>query len=94
MQKNANASVFSHPQVGFLNLYSQSGLEEDKAEIFASLFVKQEHNKLKQWSQTDKVLKNKMDYMMKFLIDNNKNFNPSYWDILHSKPKPSQYNNN
>jgi hypothetical protein len=90
MQENANASVFSHPQVGFLNLYSQSGHEEDKAEIFASLFVKQEYTKLKQWSQKDKVLKNKMDYMMKFLIDNNKNFNPFFWDKLHSKTKQSQ----
>ena len=61
-------SIFNHPALGFVNHYAMSGLEEDKAEIFAALMVPEERQQLANWiKQGDYVLKQKRDYMRAFI---------------------------
>ena len=53
----------SHPRLGFINLYSTSGLEEDKAEIFAALMLPEEARLLTAWSRSDPFLAAKLAAM-------------------------------
>jgi hypothetical protein len=57
----------THPLDGFMNLYSISGLEEDKAEVYAFLFVKEEYEKVKEWLDKDVILSKKVNYMKEFI---------------------------
>jgi hypothetical protein len=57
----------NHPATGFINKYSQSGLEEDKAEIFAASFTPEYRRSIEQWSQRDKVLRAKLEFMRLFV---------------------------
>jgi hypothetical protein len=57
----------THPRKGFINLYSISGLEEDKAEIYAMLFVEEEYKLVAPWIDEDDILKKKVRYMKAFI---------------------------
>jgi len=83
-EENSSEYKFSHPEQGFLNLYSKSALEEDKAEIFASIFVKEEYKKVREWIKNDEILSNKVKYMKAFLLKVDTSFNESYWNKLHN----------
>jgi hypothetical protein len=50
-------------EAGFVNRYSTSGLEEDRAEIFASMWIPMEANILEQRSRSDAILKGKIHRM-------------------------------
>lgn len=69
-----NYYEMNHPSEGFINLYSKSGLEEDKAEIFATLFVEKEYQKVSEWMKNDEVLKNKVEYMKNSLLKHDQDF--------------------
>lgn len=69
----------THPAPGFINLYSTSGLEEDKAEIFAALMVPEERKLLSSWSQKDPVLKAKIQKMKNFLKAKVPAMNNAFW---------------
>lgn len=84
IQGNSNAFPFTHPEQGFVNLYSKSALGEDKSEVFAGLFIKEEYVKIMGWIKKDKILYNKVKFMKSFLKDQNTNFNDSYWNDLHN----------
>ncbi|HZZ43220.1 MAG TPA: ankyrin repeat domain-containing protein [Tepidisphaeraceae bacterium] len=56
-----------HPLAGFVDQYATSGLEEDKAEIFACLMVPEEAGEIEQWSRADRVLEAKVKYMRGFV---------------------------
>jgi hypothetical protein len=58
-----NAFAMTHPATGFVNLYSQSAVEEDMAEIFAMLFVEDELRLLNDWAETDQILRAKLRYV-------------------------------
>jgi hypothetical protein len=66
----------THPLPGFISLYSATGLEEDKAEIFAALMTSEEREMIMPWTKDDLILKNKIEYLISFLknygIDLNK----------------------
>lgn len=84
--KNARGSSMyplTHPEDGFINLYSRSGLEEDKAELYASLFIREEASRVNGWAQNDPVLRSKLEFMKKFLQDrSNGEFNDSFWTSI------------
>jgi len=65
--RGSHMSVINHPDSGFINLYSQTGLEEDKAEIFGSLMTDNEKELVLSWTIHDKILQLKVDYMVRFL---------------------------
>ncbi|TAF64821.1 MAG: hypothetical protein EAZ55_10490 [Cytophagales bacterium] len=64
-QRGSNQYPMTHPQKGFINLYSTAGLEEDKAEIYAMLFTESERAKVMPWLAEDDILRKKVDYMQK-----------------------------
>lgn len=66
--KKVNAYEMTHPIKGFINLYSASSIEEDKAEIFAILFVESERKKLEEFAKTDIFLERKLNYMKNFIF--------------------------
>ena len=86
-QDNSKAYLFTHPEKGFVNLYSQSAIEEDKAEIYATLFVKEEYDKLIEWVKEDKTLYGKMKYMIKFLKKLDSRLSKRYFSKLHKGKK-------
>jgi hypothetical protein len=53
----------THPAAGFVNLYSQSAVEEDMAEIFAVLHVETSRRKAEEWAKHDAALRAKVHYM-------------------------------
>ncbi|ATL48120.1 hypothetical protein COR50_13640 [Chitinophaga caeni] len=55
-----------HPYKGFVSGYATSGLEEDKAEVFAYMMTGNQFLQLLRWSQDDIILAQKMAYMMGF----------------------------
>lgn len=85
VQHKTNQYSYTHPQKGFVNLYSMSGLEEDKAEMFATLFIKREYQQLKKWGKKDKILHQKELYMKGFLRKLDSGFYKGYWNRLYQK---------
>ena len=83
VQNNSNMYLFTHPGKGFVNLYSKSAIEEDKAEIFAALFLKEEYERLIKWTKEDRVLYNKTKYMKNFLRGLDSKFSEQFWLKLH-----------
>ena len=62
VNRDRTNSIFDHPLPGFVNRYAMSGLEEDKAEIWAVLFVTENWNTVKPWLADDHILRNKVEY--------------------------------
>ena len=58
---------YVHPQEGFVSAYAMSGLEEDKASLFACLMVAENRDKVKEWAKEDKVLAKKVEYLEEFV---------------------------
>ncbi|MFL5728403.1 MAG: putative zinc-binding metallopeptidase, partial [Cytophagaceae bacterium] len=56
-----------HPQNGFISGYAMTGLEEDKAELFAGLLTSEEKDKIRMWAKKDLILKNKIRLLSGFL---------------------------
>lgn len=79
VQHDPNVYLLTHPKMGFINQYSMSGIEEDKAEIYASLFVKNENMELCKWIRQDDILMRKVEYMKTFLSKCCKDINGKYW---------------
>jgi hypothetical protein len=85
VQHNSNVYELTHPEPGFINLYSQSAIEEDKAEIYAALFVTKEYEQVMRWTDEDRVLQKKTEYMKNFLKALDPEFSEQYWLELHQK---------
>jgi hypothetical protein len=81
-QGGSNMYEISHPRKGFVNLYSMSAPEEDKAEVYACLFVNGERQKLNEWIKDDDVLKKKVNYLKRFLFTRCEEMNSEYWTKL------------
>jgi hypothetical protein len=84
MQGNSGSGVLNHPLPGFIDLYSTSGLEEDKAEIYASLFIPEEYKKVMEWAAMDPILANKIAYMKNTLREKCPEMDDAFWTRLHS----------
>ena len=67
--RSSDLEPVNHPQQGFISGYSMSGLEEDKAEIYAGLMTTEEKDKLRKWAKSDKILAAKIFYLSAFLKD-------------------------
>jgi hypothetical protein len=76
-QEKSNTSVLTNQFPGFLNHYSTTGVEEDKAEIFANLMVEPEH--LQKQGDADPVLKSKVEQMHALLLDFCPEMNGDFW---------------
>lgn len=78
--RGGNAYTYSHPLVGFLNLYSSSGLEEDKAEVYATLFIPWEYRKARGWIEGgDIYLGRKFRFIKRFLRKKCAKMGEKFW---------------
>jgi hypothetical protein len=85
--RSSNMFPLTHPRTGFINLYSASGLEEEKAEIFAVLFLPEEHAKVSAWMQKDQILANKVNAMKKSLLEKSGGLmNDNFWKRVVPSP--------
>lgn len=74
-----------HPKPGFINRYAMSGLEEDKAEIFAALMVPQETRLIESWSRQDPYLRRKIETMKAFLKARVPEIDAAWWSRLKTR---------
>lgn len=58
--RDSSVSVFSHPHPGFVNGYAMSGLEEDKAEIWAIIWAEKSWRKVAPLVESDPILQEKI----------------------------------
>ena len=58
-----------HVKEGFVSRYALSAEEEDKAEMFGWIMTKGFANQVQGWTETDPVLKQKRERMIKFISD-------------------------
>ena len=79
-QETKDTSVLTDKYPGFLNHYSTTGVEEDKAEVFANLMV--EPGYLAERMKTDRVLKAKTERMRELLKDFCSDMNDKFWDTV------------
>lgn len=62
--RDGHVTELDHPKPGFINHYATSGVEEDKAEVFAALRVPAERAKVMRWiDQGDQLLARKVNYI-------------------------------
>ncbi|WP_223789985.1 hypothetical protein [Marinicella meishanensis] len=59
----------NYPLKGFISSYSTTGVEEDKACIFAALMIESSHRIVNTWAKTDSILKQKIQYIKQFVGD-------------------------
>ena len=72
-----------HPSTGFVNGYSTYGPAEDRAEIYAWLFITKRYRKLKKFINTDTVLAAKVRAMKSFIKQRSPAMGPAYFKKLH-----------
>ena len=78
--RGSNMYPLTHPEDGFINLYSRSGLEEDKAELYATLFIPEEASKVNTWVVEDFILRKKVNLLKNFLQEKGtSDFNDTFW---------------
>ena len=73
-----------HPRVGFVTGYATSALEEDKAETYAFLFVKEGYASLQKWEPEDQILTKKVNYLKKFILSRVPEMNDAYFQKINN----------
>ncbi len=79
-QSDSSMSLLTDKYPGFLTKYSMSGVEEDKAEVCAHLFVNPEV--VARYAQDDAVLARKVERMKELLEDFCKQLDADFWRKL------------
>ena len=73
---------FDHPQPGFASKYTMSGLEEDKATLWAALFVPERWALLKKMIAVDPIIAAKVQYLRDFARSKSPEMEGEYWEIV------------
>jgi hypothetical protein len=76
-QNDSLSSVLTDRYPGFLNSYSRTGVEEDKAEIFANLIV--EPASVERRCQSDAVLRSKVAALKRLLVRFSPDADERFW---------------
>ncbi len=84
--QSGNVWDFNHPAPGFINAYSTAALEEDKAEVWATMFVPESWEIIRPWLKTDKILQAKVDFLKSFAAGKSSHMKPAFWNHLTAKP--------
>ncbi|MEQ8765264.1 MAG: putative zinc-binding metallopeptidase [Planctomycetota bacterium] len=80
--RNGDVSVFDHPRSGFVNGYAMSGLEEDKAEVWASMFLAERWKLVGPWAEEDRRLAAKIAFLEKAAKKVSRKMDDAYWKKL------------
>lgn len=81
----AQTSVLTDKYPGFLNHYSTTGVEEDKAEVFANLIV--DPGYVEDRARKDRVLEAKIKRMRKLLADFCPDLNDDFWEKVRTRKR-------
>lgn len=65
--RNSQVAVFSHPAPGFVNQYAMSGIEEDKAELWAIIWAQHSWQQNQAFIEKDPILQAKLALLMQQL---------------------------
>lgn len=76
-QNDASTSVLTNRFPGFLNHYSTTGVEEDKAEMFANMLVEPRH--VERRAKNDPVIKSKVEAMKSLMLKFCPEVNEDFW---------------
>lgn len=76
-QGRGESAVLTTKFPGFLDFYSTTGVEEDKAEVFANLLVNPRY--VERRAATDQVLKAKVERMKELLVHFSPDTNDEFW---------------
>lgn len=76
-QNNSDTSVLTDKYPGFLNHYCTTGVEEDKAELFANMIVETEY--IAKRVATDAVLKSKVERMKELMAKYCQEMTEEFW---------------
>jgi len=79
-----------HPQLGFVTAYAMFSEQEDQAETYASMFVKEDYTEMLGWMASDSILKNKVEYMRKFIVSIDPTMNLPYLAVRSASSPPSR----
>jgi len=77
MQRDPDASLPDDSTPGFLNRYSTSGIQEDKAEVFAHMI--REYAAVERRAKDDEILRKKVAYMKELLANFCPEINATFW---------------
>ncbi|MBZ0167223.1 MAG: hypothetical protein K8I00_10495, partial [Candidatus Omnitrophica bacterium] len=61
------ANYFAPTRKGFVTYYAMMTPHEDKAEVFACLFVRSQNRLIHRWAEKDSILRKKIQYIKDFL---------------------------
>jgi hypothetical protein len=86
-QDDSWASVMTSERAGFLNTYSTTGVEEDKAEVFANMIVS--GKLLAERAATDPVLHAKMQRMKELLAKFCPEIDDEFWNAAGKVERPA-----
>ena len=67
---------------GFMTAYSLTGIEEDKAEIFACLMMSSQSKLLHRWIKDDQILKEKVQFIKSFIPKFCPEMNDQFWNKI------------
>jgi len=82
---DASLGVPGNAPPGFINRYCTSGVEEDKAEMFAYMVVN--GKQMEQWGKTDAIIEAKRKQMMKIVEDFCPDMNDDFWARMKQIPR-------
>jgi hypothetical protein len=81
-QDRSDTSLLTDKYPGFLNHYSTTGVEEDKAELFAHLIIESKH--VEEYRKNDKVIKAKVERLKELLSEFCPEMNDDFWEKAQS----------
>ena len=84
---DSSTSVLTDKYPGFLNHYSTTGIEEDKAEIFCYMIMEPEH--IEQQSSKNPVMKLKVEMMRSLVLKLSPEMNDEFWGKIKSRREPA-----
>ncbi|MEQ1893599.1 MAG: hypothetical protein ABL998_13730 [Planctomycetota bacterium] len=87
-QGMAETSVLTDKYPGFLNHYSTTGVEEDKAEVFCNMIVDPAH--VEERAAKDPVIRAKVERMRKLLATFCPDVDEKFWERVRKKARPAK----
>ena len=84
-QNNRSTGVLTEKYPGFLNHYSTTGVEEDKAEVFAHMIIAPDY--MKKRTKENSVLRAKSARMRRLLEDFCSEVDAEFWSRVEAKKR-------
>lgn len=83
--RDRRLSLFDHPAPGFVSRYAMTGLEEDKAEVWAAMFVPALWEPLSAWMEEDEILRAKVAFLEAFARTKDETMDAAYWKRVRAE---------